>query len=445
MPAKSNKEEFVDRANIVHDKRYSYDKVVYTRSKTNVIITCKKHGDFEQKPNSHLRGRGCSKCSGKQKLNTEEFVARSKVVHGEDQYSYDKVVYVGCYTNVVIICKKHGDFEQSPASHLQGAGCPKCAGNEKSNTEEFVARSNMTHGSGTYNYDKVVYVNSQTNVVITCLKHGDFKQRPRTHIQGRGCTKCGNDRKKSSTEEFVARSKVVHDSGTYNYDKVVYVSAHTKVTIICLKHGDFKQTPTEHLQGAGCPKCYKDRNKSNTEKFVAKSKVVHGTDQYNYDKVVYVHNKTMVVITCKKHGDFEQKPISHLQGNGCPRCHSSKGENTIRKWLAERGYQFQEQVRFTFCRDTRTLPFDFGVRVPNQMLIEFHGTQHYELYSFRSSGKDTQEQMAANLAKVQLHDVIKAKWCEDNNIPLLVIPYWDKHRIPELLEEFLGSAPLALV
>jgi len=310
----------------------------------------------------------------------------------------------------------------------------------KSTTKEFVAGARMVHDADQYGYDKVVYVRSKIKVVITCLKHGDFEQTPNSHMQGRGCPKCGGI-EKSTMEEFVVKSKVVHGADRYSYDKVVYASAHTKVVITCLKHGDFEQTPNNHIHGKGCPKCG-GIEKSTMEEFVAKAKVVHGSDRYSYDKVVYVSNKTKVIITCKKHGDFEQTPNHHTRGVGCPKCNSSKGEDIIRTLLTEQRYQYKEQARFQSCKNINPLPFDFSVNAPDQRLIEFHGKQHYEPYSFRGNRKDTQEQMEANLARIQLHDAIKAKWCEDNNVPLLVIPYWDKHRIPELLEEFLCSASL---
>ncbi len=52
---------------------------------------------------------------------------------------------------------------------------------------------------------------------------------------------------------------------------------------------------------------------------------------YSYDKTLYVHPKTKVIITCPEHGDFEQGPIDHLGGHGCRKCFNSKN----RKWTEE--------------------------------------------------------------------------------------------------------------
>lgn len=367
----------------------------------------------------------------------EEFVTEARVVHGLDRYNYDKVVYHNTDTKVTITCNKHGDFEQVPNSHLKGSGCPKCSGNRRLTTKEFIFKAGAVHGDQ-YQYHKVDYVNNSIKVTITCKTHGDFEQRPNGHLKGKGCPKCSSN-VKSTTEEFITKANAIHGS-RYKYHKVVYHNTNTKVAITCNKHGDFEQTPFRHLRGHGCLRCSVDEKKSTTEEFVTRANAVH-RDQYKYHKVDYVNTNINVTITCKKHGDFEQTPQSHLLGYGCAKCKSSRGETAIRQWLEEREYQFQEQVKFQSCKNINPLPFDFSVNTINQRLIEFQGIQHYEPLSFRSR-KDPIEQLEANLARIQLHDAIKTKWCADNNVPLLVIPYWDQHRIPELLEEFLASASL---
>ena len=74
------------------------------------------------------------------------------------------------------------------------------------------------------------------------------------------------------------------------------------------------------------------RLNNTTEKFIVKAVLVHNI-QYDYSNVVYVDSKSKVIITCKKHGNFEQTPSSHLQGSGCPDCAKiklSNKENSIR-------------------------------------------------------------------------------------------------------------------
>lgn len=128
---KSTKEEFIDKAKKIHGDKYSYDNVEYISNKIKVKITCPEHGDFETKPNNFLSGHGCPKCAIKLKpqcapWSNEKFIEKSKSVHG-DKYTYEKTHYKNYGTNVIVTCKKHGDFITDPSNFLQGHGCPNCA------------------------------------------------------------------------------------------------------------------------------------------------------------------------------------------------------------------------------------------------------------------------------------------------------------------------------
>ena len=131
------------------------------------------------------------------KENTQErkenFLRRSKKVHG-NRYDYSKSVYHNRYSKIIITCRTHGDFEQTPGSHMRGRGCKVCAGNVRSNTQSFIQKSKKIHGS-LYNYNKVNYLNAFTSVIITCPKHGNFYQTPHDHLNGRKCRRCGYEKR----------------------------------------------------------------------------------------------------------------------------------------------------------------------------------------------------------------------------------------------------------
>ncbi len=123
---KKSVEKFVEDAKIIHNDLYDYSKVNYTGNRNKIIIICKIHGEFEQSPCNHLQKAGCLKCSGKYKPNTIEFIEKSKYIHG-NLYDYSKVNYINCSSKVIIICKIHGEFEQTPNCHIHSKqGCPKC-------------------------------------------------------------------------------------------------------------------------------------------------------------------------------------------------------------------------------------------------------------------------------------------------------------------------------
>jgi hypothetical protein len=258
---KLTKEEFVERSIKKHGYFYDYSKVEYINSYTKVLIICPIHGEFWQRPDCHLNGQGCPHCVGVAKLTKEEFVERSLEVHS-DWYDYSKVEYINCRTKVLIICPDHGEFWQRPDSHLNGNGCPIC-GSFQLTKEEFVEKAILVH-SVFYDYSKVVYINNRTKVLIICPYHGEFWQMPHAHLSGSGCPHCVNSAPLTK-EIFVERSILVHGD-FYDYSKVVYVNANTKVCIICPIHGEFWQTPYHHLRGHGCPYC----KKSKLEMFVNK-------------------------------------------------------------------------------------------------------------------------------------------------------------------------------
>ena len=129
--------------------------------------------------------------------------------------------------------------------------------------------------------------------------------------------------RKYNINAFKEKAKKVHGN-KYDYSKVEYVNSQTKVCIICPEHGEFWQTPANHLNGQRCPKCsikkVHEKQKFNTEKFIEQAKKVHG-NKYDYSKVEYINNKTKVCIICPEHGEFWQRPDKHIHcSRGCPKC-----------------------------------------------------------------------------------------------------------------------------
>lgn len=196
-----------------------------------------------------------------------------------------------------------------------------------SKTQIFIEKARAVHGDR-YSYERVVYIRRRDKVAITCTKHGNFEQRASDHLNGHGCAKCGFEanavkQSEESKNSFIERSRAVHGD-RYDYLNAVYVRSSDKVIITCAKHGDFEQTPSNHLMGSGCAKCGLEEAAAKNaqearEGFIEKARAVHG-DLYNYSKTVYVRSGDKVIVTCAKHGDFEQIPYNHLGGHGCPSC-----------------------------------------------------------------------------------------------------------------------------
>ncbi len=318
-------EKFIEQAKLIHGDKYDYSKVDYINCSSKVIIICKKHGEFQQIARCHLKGAGCGKCAGIAKSNTKEFIEKATIIHG-DKYDYSKVDYINSKTKIIIICKLHGEFQQRPNNILSGQGCIKCgivlvANKKRKTLEDFIKKSRLVHGDK-YDYSNVEYKCSNEKIIIICKIHGDFLQIPSDHYNGHGCSKCYqstlSERFLQTTEEFIERSKKIHGD-LYDYSKVNYKNSKKKVIIICKIHGEFQQIPTDHYNGHGCPKC-SGVGKLTTEEFIERSKKIHG-DKYDYSQSIYINNSEKIKIICKKHGDFYQNPKNHYAtGQGCPKC-----------------------------------------------------------------------------------------------------------------------------
>lgn len=229
-------------------------------------------------------------------------------------------------------------------------------------TETFIAAAQEVHGAK-YDYSEAVYTNLTTKMTIKCNDCGDvFYQIPENHLKGHGCRNCSGN-KPYTTETFIKAAKSIHGN-KYNYSLVIYVNIETKVDIKCNKClSVFSQKPDGHLRGNGCRKCSAksggEKTRYNTETFVKLSKEKHGENRYDYHQVFYVDSSTKVNIKCNKCANvFFQKPVSHIEGRGCPKCAFNTSNSVSQKetlWLDSLGIS-------TLVR-TATLRLSTGKRV----------------------------------------------------------------------------------
>lgn len=250
----------------------------------------------------------------------------------------------------------------------------------KRTTEQFVEEAKKIHGDK-YDYSVSEYINNHTKIKIRCPEHGIFEQISTCHInRHQGCPYCSHPSR--DTKSFIKTAKQKHGD-LYDYSKVDYKNSSTKVCIICQKHGEFWQTPNDHLDGCGCPNCKPDKLKQafshSKDIFIEKAKAIHG-NKYSYDKVEYINYHTPVIITCPEHGDFLQEPASHIsQKAGCPNC-KLKGQTLLFEKLTQR---FPSE-NILFEVGSRAIEWLEGQRLDiyfpeYNIAIEYQGKQHYEI------------------------------------------------------------------
>lgn len=214
------------------------------------------------------------------KCDFEKILKRCDEIH-DRKYDYSKAKEPMFFKDKIeIICPIHGSFWQRLINHYQGSECPKCALEAKTyNLEKFIEKAHQIHGDK-YDYSKISnYVNGGTKVCIICHKkdengkeHGEFWQSMNCHVgKKQGCPKCSH-RNALSNEEFIEKAKNMHGD-KYDYSHINYINAHTPISIICPKHGEFIQTPANHLQGRGCPKCNHSRLEEDLYNFLIQNNI----------------------------------------------------------------------------------------------------------------------------------------------------------------------------
>lgn len=344
-------EQFISKATILHSNKYDYSRVNYVNTHTKVEIICPHHGNFMKSPVKHIgkEQSGCPICSKQDWLiKITKFKTKQELFTECDKIHANKYLYHDVITQhpdrittrdvIKYECPNHGIFCKTIDDHIyQKTGCPRCGdivvGNfNRKNTNAFILEANAKHNNK-FDYSCVTYINSDTKVSIICPIHGMFKQRPGSHLTTKfGCRGCDNDNKAIcngiGTNEFIKRSFDLYGK-QFDYSKVVFVSSHKTVEIICPTHGSFLIKPNDHLRN---------------------------------------------FCVCKK-------------------CKMSGPEHIIMNFLETHKIKYTFQHMFDDCKGKRRrLPFDFYLYEQN-MLIEYDGIHHIQAIPFYSQIKQASDRL----------------------------------------------------
>ena len=344
MAAKLNTQQWIAKAQEVHGFRYDYSKVEYVNAKKPVLVICGLHGPWLCNPDNHIsKNRGCPACGGSKKKTLQDFICDARKVHG-DRYQYDSATYTNAHTAVSIMCSLHGHFQQSPTSHLSGAGCPACALDERIAVERaesllsVKARLSEKTG-GDVDIVDATFVNINTEATFSCKAHGNYRRFVNAVLYGaHACLKCGEEIGWAGPIDQVSAEKKIREylgEGIKFQPFEFTGSRHTRVGFICEYHGRWEVSWNTVFKSLGkCPKCassdaipqraaaIRRRNDAGRAKrwasFLEKFIDYHG-DRYDYSLATYIDAKTPIKIICPLHGVFEQPPDTH-SGAGCKLC-----------------------------------------------------------------------------------------------------------------------------
>lgn len=346
-------------------------------------------------------------------MTKQEFLERAREKHGY-KYQYPNLSDKVLSSDDIDIIYDGVLYKQRVVKHILLGRCPEKNTPIKT-TEEFIKESQKVWGNK-YDYSLTEYTGALKTIKV--IYDGViFEQIASSHLRYAPELQMNRD-------SFIKRAQNKWGD-KYDYSLVDYKHCKSKIKIIYNKTGEvFDQDPCLHLSRA--PERIKLTVRKTTEQFINESNQVHDF-KYSYDKTEYIKNQIKVIITCPVHGDFEQRPLSHLQGSGCPYCNESKGEKKIVKFLNKHNINYERQKKFNNCRNVFELPFDFYIP-SKRTCIEFDGKQHYQPMEFFGGVKAYES--------LKINDKIKSEYCEDNYIELIRIRYDQIEKVDNILSRY---------
>ena len=255
-------------------------------------------------------------------------------------------------------------------------------GKNKFTKEQVIESFIKMHGTDSYGYNDIVYIDNLTPIKIYCFHHQEyFTQTPKSHKKGCGCPKCGRESQIKSArkddEKFIKELIEIHGD-IFDLSKVNYVNSKTEVEVICSRHGSFSRTPSDLLDGLGCKECKLNKSKyNNRELFIKESVKIFG-DIIDYSKVGEISASTKVELLCKKHNcTFNLMISNHLSGQKCPKC-SAEHYTSIRTLPLEEYYKRANEKhknKYTYTNDYKNAKEDVTFYCPK------HGENKRNSYS----------------------------------------------------------------
>jgi hypothetical protein len=334
------------------------------------------------------------------RLTQEKVIEQFKDLHG-DAFGYDNVIYTGTNNKVEIYCKKHKCFfKTTPKIHKKSEGCYYCGREKqiekaKKSDENFIEELYNIYADD-YDYSKINYINSKTDVEIICKKHTSFKKLPCELIQGHGCPKCKKEKSKYNNKKLFIEEDIKIFGKITDYSYIEEMGAKNKIKLKCIKHDcEFILSVSARLSGQKCPKCsaenYREIRTTPKEEYYRRANEAHDYKYtYNDDYITSAH---AITFFCKEHGRQRRNSYDHLRGAGCKKC----DENNLQKSdkLTREGYIKLANGRPTYlylikCSDENEDFYKIGktFREINERFIFSNMPYNFELISKHEGGAE---------------------------------------------------------
>ena len=322
-----------------------------------------------------------------------------------------------------IKCHKcYDEYEQNYQMIQKGFWCT-----ETCKTENYINRDNSNNGIKKYTYEQVKeivnktnntlcskeYINGKTKLDIYCNECKTIFKMSFYHfnVLKQGCQNCYIKTRKLLNDTF---KEYVESRGDLLLED--YIDSRNKIKIKCgICKNIFEQTGNSYRKGSGCPPCGIDRTRLSYED-------VKNRIEYYGDTLLsleYINTRSLLQIQCGNCNQIFEKTCDVYQPF-CKFCNSTKLEKTMMTYLKNKNIEFVNQKMYKDCLSEHNKQFRFDFYLPdNNVIIEADGKQHFIPVRFRSKDYNIQEWFKI----IQERDLIKTKYCIDNNIKIIRISY----------------------
>jgi very-short-patch-repair endonuclease len=352
---------------------------------------------------------------------------------------------------------EHKEYPQTPASHVQGQGCPECAGNQLKTHKKYISDC-IKKG-----YDLPVerynnkYFDSKKKLYHKCkvLEHVEYPQTPNGHLMGNGCPLCGIEQNRIKNarnhDVYVEICKILGLDLPEADDNNKYYNGNTKLFHKCaiLEHKEYLHQPTLHLRGyIGCKECINisiiERQTKTHQQYIDECKKLDLDLPIIKSYNIYKHIKIKLLHKCQKnekHKEYSQRPDCHLLGQGCPQC-KNKSEAKFYELLIEKNIVCETQINFDWCKNEVTnkyFPFDFLIKT-FRIILELDGMQHFRditywhTNSLKQCSRDCYKMQQAIKNKYTIIRILQPEFYKNpKEIINMVLPYIKQYDKPEII------------
>lgn len=273
------------------NKHFDFSESAYENTKVKIHVKCEKGHIFEIRPNDLMNGYGCNICGGTKKMNNDDFIKKANKIHN-GYFSYEHTFLKNVNSKVIVTCPIHGDIEVKANNHLNGANCRFCSkekithkisrlqkvnsSTKKLSSDDFKQKLYNKWGEKYTVKDNEEYIKNNVPIMIICKEHGEFPITPNHILSGQGCPICSKNKKKTR-EEIIQCIKKAQPYSDYDFSKVVYRNIHTPIELKCNKCGTtFFNSPSNLIfYKNGCQGCNQSSIENEIEYILQDNKITY--------------------------------------------------------------------------------------------------------------------------------------------------------------------------